>query len=222
MFGGNHMGPAGTLTASSASAAIKLGALGCLLLGGWAEFFPRRTLIEGRVRGATMLDLAHLTLTLASCTAYAAKTSVLWSEGYKNNQRSRTVPYDMLIEMLSAVTLALLGALSLRKYFTAQHTSGFVFIVSSLLAVASATDFLELRETLDETGSCTSHECGEWPVLKASVCVEAALLFLTLGNAVMSGLRDTLVWSSRAKKYQMSNEEESLCPVAVAAGAVVY
>ncbi|KAL1429324.1 hypothetical protein MTO96_016372 [Rhipicephalus appendiculatus] len=108
-----------------ASVTLKISAAIIFVALGWAELLRRETSASRKIRGATLLDIAHLVLTLASAIAYSLKPSVyLEQEHY--------VCVQTVTDLVMCLILRLLCA---------QYSSGFVFIILVMVFLASTTDF---------------------------------------------------------------------------------
>ncbi|XP_077497103.1 multidrug resistance-associated protein 1-like isoform X2 [Amblyomma americanum] len=117
------------------SAVLKASAAACLVAAGWAELLRRQTAVAGRTRGATLVDLAHLVLTLASAISYSIRLLAYSLE-------ERCICADAASDLLMSIALLLLFALSLYRFLTAQYTSGLVLVVLIAFALAAITEYL--------------------------------------------------------------------------------
>ncbi|XP_070397445.1 multidrug resistance-associated protein 1-like isoform X3 [Dermacentor albipictus] len=186
------------------SATLKIGAAVTLVALGWAELLRRDTLASRRTRGTTLLDVAHLVLTLASAIAYTLKTSVYCDEEHY-------VCIDAIIDLVMCITLILLFSLSLYRFLCAQYTSGFVFIILVVICLTTATEFLamELRVFQD------LHVAAGFSSIATTLHITAVLLCASTGNMVIYALRDTVVICPSSSKYVVPEEEEAKSLVGV-------
>ncbi|XP_049513140.1 ATP-binding cassette sub-family C member 2-like isoform X2 [Dermacentor silvarum] len=198
-----------TLTPGNASAALKTAALATVISVGWAELSRRTTRIIGHTRGATLLDIAHLVLSLVTIFLYAAKSYILWPQNV-------LVPMDQAVllnvaacDCITAITVAIVCLVSLQRFFGAQYSSSCLFLVVAIVFTASATDVCGFQARLVASTSLTA----EGDFATSLLILNALIPCVTAGNLVACGLRDTLVYSRRSGKFQVTGEEESYSPL---------
>ncbi|KAH6921707.1 hypothetical protein HPB50_004176 [Hyalomma asiaticum] len=138
-----------TLTPENASCALKTAALVTLLTVGWVEVSRKRTRICGRVRGATLLDLAQLVLCCAASFVYFAKFYLEWPQNSPAILADGTAPSFAVADCVAATTVVIVCLTSLHRFFTAQYTSAYLLFVLALVFAAATADFCKLHERLN-------------------------------------------------------------------------
>ncbi|KAL3256406.1 hypothetical protein MRX96_017136 [Rhipicephalus microplus] len=197
-----------TLTPDNASATLKVAALAALVAVGWVELKPRTTRIIGHTRGVTLLDLAHFVLSLVTVFLYVAKSSILWPHSVLYPLDEVAVLNVAACDCVAAITVAIVFLASLQRFFCAQYSSSYMFLIVAMVFTASVTDFCKF-----ETSLATLESVSDGDFRISLVVLNTLLLCITAGNLVATGLRDTLVYNQRSGKFQMTEEEESYSPL---------
>ncbi|XP_075526507.1 ATP-binding cassette sub-family C member 2-like isoform X4 [Dermacentor variabilis] len=198
-----------TLTPGNASAALKTAAWATLISVGWAELSRRTTRIMGRTRGATLLDIAHLVLSLVTIILYSAKSYILWPQNGLVLSDQAAILNVATCDCIAAITVAILCLASLQRFFGAQYSSSCFFLVVAIVFTASATDLCGFQARLVASTSVPA----EVDFRTSLLILNALILCVTAGNLVVAGLRDTLVYNRRSGKFQVTEEEESYSPL---------
>ncbi|XP_075526259.1 uncharacterized protein LOC142557967 [Dermacentor variabilis] len=180
------------------SATLKIGAAVTLVALGWVELLRRDTLASRRTRGTTLLDIAHLVLTLASAIAYPLRASAYCDEAHH-------VGVDAIIDLVMCITLILLFALSLYRFLCAQYTSGFVFIILVVICLTTATEFLAMKLRVFQD----LHIAAGFSSIATTLHITSFLLCASTGNMVIYALRDTVVICPSSSKSVVPEEEEA-------------
>ncbi|XP_070397467.1 ATP-binding cassette sub-family C member 2-like [Dermacentor albipictus] len=198
-----------TLTPGNASAALKTAAGATLISVGWAELSRRTTRLMGRTRGATLLDIAHLVLSLVTIVLYSAKSYILWPQNGLVLSDQAALLNVAACDCIVAITVAILCIASLQRFFGAQYSSSCFFLVVALVFTASATDLCGFQARLTASTSVPA----EVDFGTSLLILNALIVCVTAGNLVAAGLRDSLVYSRRSGKFQVTGEEESYSPL---------
>ncbi|XP_077545387.1 ATP-binding cassette sub-family C member 2-like isoform X2 [Haemaphysalis longicornis] len=207
------------LDSEHVSAVLKTAALSTMILFGWAELRPRRTKICGRTRGFTLLDVAHVILSLLMVLLYSGKAFEVFESQICGLAHKATVLFNAgIADFVAAITVAIILAVSLYRFFHAQYTSALLFFVLCLMFTASAMDVF--TSTSRMASNTISAEEGSFK--KSLVILNALDVFLALGNMFIFSLRDTLVYSRTSCKFKYTGEEESWSPVGVFFCTPVY
>uniref|UniRef100_L7LX74 Uncharacterized protein n=1 Tax=Rhipicephalus pulchellus TaxID=72859 RepID=L7LX74_RHIPC len=185
-----------TLTPDNASAALKIAAFVTLIAVGWVELKPRTTRIIGHTRGATLLDLVHFVLSFVTVVLYVAKSSILWPQSVLYPLDQVAVLNVAACDCITAITVAIVFLASLQRFFCAQYSSSYMFLVLAMVFTAAATDFCKF-----ETSLVTVASFSEGDFRTSLVVLNTLLLCVTAGNLVVTGLRDTIVYNQRSGKF---------------------
>ncbi|KAH7973617.1 hypothetical protein HPB49_003088 [Dermacentor silvarum] len=108
---------------------------------------------------------------------------------------------------------------SLHRFFAAQYTSAYLLFVFTLVFTASATDLCRLHGRMKISNQALAEEND----FKTSLLVLTLLtVFVTAGNMVVCGLRDTTVYKPKSFKFERAGEEDSWSPLGLFACAPIH
>ncbi|KAM7294644.1 ATP-binding cassette sub-family C member 3 [Ixodes scapularis] len=202
---------------AEASELLKWVALGSLSIG-CLELVQKKITAARPRQCWTLLDLVFFILTLGAATCASVKGFFLICEKQTLAPRCPAIIREAFASF--AVVIAFLGVafISLHRQRKGLMPSGFVCVVLGILFTTSTADFLMSEEELLKNEIVVS----DLYLQKHVVAINAVLAIAALGCFLASGLRDTPVYNSKSKKFEMSTSEGNRSPFGILIGLSIY
>ncbi|KAH7974958.1 hypothetical protein HPB49_022054 [Dermacentor silvarum] len=158
-------------------------------------------------------------LCLAAAFVYFAKSYLQWPQNSPFILVEEGPLNAAVADCITAITIVIVCLASLHRFFAAQYTSAYLLFVFTLVFTASATDLCRLHGRMKISNQALAEEND----FKTSLLVLTLLtVFVTAGNMVVCGLRDTTVYNPKSFKFERAGEEESWSPLGLFACAPVH